>query len=137
MNVTSSASYSIDNGTLYPFVVSANNSTDQWAYFQSLISSPGPHRLLVEYNGPGDNGVPLILDHFIVQNITIPPPSTPNTVNGTRLSGGTIAGVVIGSLVGLALIIFILIWFIKGRRKAAAGLPLEPVLPMAAYDDGK
>jgi hypothetical protein len=49
------------------------------------------------------------------------------------LSEGTIAGVVIGSIVGLALIIFILIWtirFIKGER-AAASLGKEPVPYMA------
>ena len=135
---------------------------NEWASFQSPILSPGSHSLFVEYYG--DNGiddlngsVPLILDYFIVQNLTIPPfiPSPPQITTSTTqsptatqsptitqifdragLSEGAIAGVVIGSVVGLALIIFILIWtirFMKGPQEAEGP---EPV-PHMGYNDGR
>ena len=75
---------------------------------------PGSHRLFVEYYRDNDNSnssVPLVLDSFVVQNRTIP--SIP-----LNSAGGAIAGLVIGSVVGLALIMFILIRFIKWPEKA-------------------
>jgi hypothetical protein len=140
ITVNASAQYSIDNGTLSPFTVVAQNSTIQQynlPSFGSPILSPGSHRLFVEYGVENLNGsAPLLLDYFIIQNVTGPlfatnPPNT--TTTGTQspthragLSKGTIAGVVIGSAVGLAIIIFSLIWtirFIK-REKAALRQPV-------------
>ena len=136
ITINASAQYSIDNETLFPFTIAAQNPDQIYnlVSFQTGILSPGPHHLFVEYGV--DNFVkgsaPLILDYFIIQNKTLPsvPPNTP--IAG--LSIGAIAGVVIGSLVGLALIIFGLIRFIKGK-KAAASLVRE-YKPDAAYGEG-
>ena len=94
--VNSSASFSIDNGTLFPFLVTNHSSEDKWAYFQTPILSPGSHRLFVEY---GDNGVeslsgsvPLTLDYLVIKNLTIP--SFAPIPSSTGLSKGAIAGVV-------------------------------------------
>jgi hypothetical protein len=157
ITVNALAQYSIDNGTLYPFQVAAQSSAVQQynlVSFQSPVLSPGSHHLLVKYGVDNLNGsAPLVLDYFIIQNQTIPSvtPSPPNTLSTqsptvTRsptitpivyragLSQGAIAGVVIGTLVGLALIIFGLIRFIKGK-KVAASLRQE-YKPYAAYGDG-
>jgi len=121
-----SAKYSIDNGTLFPFTVVAQNSTAQQlnlVAFKTPILPPGSHRLFVEYGDDNLIGnVPLLLDYFVIENRTNPPFTlTPsNTTSTTRLSKGAIAGAVIGSLMGLALIIFSLIWairFIKMKKK--------------------
>ena len=157
ITVNALAQYSIDNGTLYPFQVAAQSSAVQQynlVSFQSPILSPGSHRLLVKYGVDNLNGsAPLVLDYFIIQNQTIPsftpsPPNTQSTQSPTvtqsptitpivyraGLSQGAIAGVVIGSLVGLAFITFGLIRFIR-RKKAAASLKQE-YKPYAAYGDG-
>ena len=148
ITVNASAKYSIDNGTLFPFSVPAQSSTIQQyniISFQTPVMSPGSHHLLVEYGVDNfvDGSAPLVLDYFIIQNLTSPPfttspPNTTSPLNTTstrRLSKGAIAGVVIGSLVGLALIIFSLIRFIKGK-KSAASLGREPK-PYATYSDGR
>ena len=152
ITINASAQYSIDNETLFPFTIAAQNPDQIYnlVSFQTGILSPGPHHLFVEYGV--DNFVkgsaPLILDYFIIQNQTLPSvpqnttspqaqiPTTTSTpiVYHPGLSQGAIAGVVIGSLVGLALIIFGLIRFIKGK-KAAASLVRE-YKPDAAYDEG-
>jgi hypothetical protein len=161
ITVNASAQYSIDNGTLFPFTVVAQSSTVQqynMVSFQTGVLPPGPHHLFVEYGVDNfvNDSAPLVLDYFIIQNQTIPSftltPSAPNTtstqsptvtqtitpiVYRAGLSQGAIAGVVIGSLVGLAvlaLIIFGLIRFIKGK-KAVASLTQE-YKPYAVYDDG-
>lgn len=154
--VTASAKYRIDNGTPFPFTVAAQLTTVQQynlVSFQTGVLSPGSHRLLVEYGVDNfvNGSAPLVLDYFVIQNLTIPSPtpSPPNTTNTQSpiviqtitpivyragLSQGAIAGVIIGSLVGLAFIIFGLIRFIKGK-KAAASLRQE-YKPYAAYGDG-
>jgi len=115
ITVDTSAKYIIDNGTRHPFPVAAQSSTIQQynlVSFQSPVLSPVSHRLLVEYRVDNLNGsAPLVLDYFIIRNLTSPPfttspPNTTslsNTTSTTRLSKGAIAGVVIGALVGLAL----------------------------------
>ena len=147
ITVNASARYSIDNGTLFPFPVIAQDTVQQYnlVSFQTGPLTPGPHHLFVEYGV--DNFVkgsaPLILDYFIIQNQTFPPvttsppsttsPSPPMTTspqsptitpivdsNRAGLSQGATAGAVIGSLAGLALIIFCLIWCIKRKRAAAS-----------------
>ena len=153
-NITANASaqYSIDNGTLFPFQVAAKSSTIQnfnLVSFKSPILSPGSHHLFVKYGVDNLNGsAPLFLDYFIIQNQTIPS-VTQSTSTSTQIptvtqgptiapnfyhagsSEGEIAGVVIGSLVGLALIIFGLIWFIKGKniRKHRSDRSLPPKVP--------
>ena len=141
-----------------PFQVAAQNTTVQefnLVAFQSPLLSPGEHRLFVQYGVDNlNNSLPLNLDSFIIQNLTLPsftqsPPNTTSIQSPTittiiqnptitqifyraGLSEGVIAGVVIGTLGGLALIIFILIWairFIKGRKKAVGP---EPV-PLRAH----
>ena len=133
ITVNAFAQYSIDNGTLFPFQVAAQSSTLQrfnLVSFRSPVLSPGSHRLFVKYGVDSLNGsAPLFLDYFIIQNQTIPsvtqsPLNTststqiPTVIKGptiapnfyhTGLSEGAIAGVVIGSLLSLALIIFGLI----------------------------
>ena len=114
----------------------AQNSTVQQynlVSFQTGLLSPGSHHLFVQYAFDNlvleQGSAPLVLDYFIIQNQTSP--SRP-------LSQGGIAGVVIGSLVGLAIIIYICIifgpiWFIKGK-KAAASLGQE-CKPDAAFSE--
>jgi len=146
ITVNAWAYYSIDNGTPFHFPVVAQNSTVQQynlVSFQTPNLPPGPHRLFVEYGINNLNGsAPLLLDYFMIQNVTGPlfTTSPPNTTTTTTtqsptitpifhragLSNGRIAGVVIGSAVGLALIISSLVWtirFIK-REKAAQGQPI-------------
>ena len=127
--------------------------------FQTGLLSPGPHHLDVGYGLDNfvEGSAPLILDYFIIQNQTLPSvpqnttspqaqiptspqaqiPTTTSTpiVYHPGLSQGAIAGVVIGSLVGLALIIFGLIRFIKGK-KAAASLVREYKPDEAYYGEG-
>jgi len=146
ITVNASAKYSIDNGTLFPFSVPAQSPTIQQynlVSFQTPVLSPGSHHLLVEYGVDNfvNGSAPLVLDYFVIRNLTSPPftlcPTNVNATRTTRLSKGAIAGAVIGSLVGLALIIFSLIWairFIK-VKKVAASLGRQP-RPYAAYGDG-
>ena len=150
ITINASAQYSIDNGTLFTFPVAAPVNLDQ-AYnlvsFQTGLLSPGPHHLFVEYGVDNfvEGSAPLILDYFIIQNQTLPsvPPNTTSPQSPTTtpivqppgLSQGAIAGVVIGSLVGLALIVFGLIRFIKGK-KAAASLVREYKPDAAYYGEG-
>ena len=128
-----SAQYSIDNGPRISFTVPGQNSTVQQynlVSFQTGLLSPGSHHLFVQYAFDNlvleQGSAPLVLDYFIIQNQTSP--SRP-------LSQGGIAGVVIGSLVGLALIVFGLIRFIKGK-KAAASLVREYKPDEAYYGEG-
>ena len=116
------------------------------ASFGSPILSPGSHRLFVEYGVDNLNGsAPLLLDYFIIQNVTGPlfttrPPYTtcpPNTttIKSTQsptITPGTIAGVVIGSAVGLALFIFSLIWTIRFIKTA---ISLRQPVPYTTYRD--
>ena len=100
-----------------------NNMT--WTSFRTPILAPGSHRLFVEYEYKGvDNfNVPLALDFLLIQNLTFPS-FTPSA----RLSKGAIAGIVIGSVVGLAFIIFFFIWtvrFIKGTQRAVGPEPVK------------
>jgi len=152
ITVNASAKYSIDNGTLCPFPVAAQHSTVQQYNLESFKTgflTPGSHRLFVEYGVDNfvEGSAPLVLDYFIIQNQTQPsftptPSNTTSTQSPTitpidyreRLSERAIAGAVIGSLVGLALIIFSLIRFIK-RKNAAASLGREHK-PYAAYSHG-
>jgi len=93
--------------------------------FQTPQLSPGSHRLFVEYGADNSNdSAPLVLDYFIIQNLTIPSftPSAPNTTSTTSqivhhagLSEQAIVGIVIGSLVGLVLVILGLARFIKAH----------------------
>ena len=117
-NVTINASgrYSIDNGTLFPFQVIAQSSTVQLYNLESFQTgplSPGQHHLFVEYGVDNfvEGSAPLVLGYFIIQNQTFP---------SVTLSKGGIAGVVVGSMVGLALIIFGLIRYFKRKRSAAS-----------------
>ena len=115
------------------------------ASFDSPVLSPGLHRLFVKYGVDNlDGSAPLILDYFIIQNVTGPlfttspsnttsRPNTPGPVfYRAGLSKGTIAGVVIGSAVGLALIIFSLIWTIRFIKIAAS---LRQPVPYTTYRD--
>ena len=135
ITINATAQYSIDNGTSFPFPVVAQNSTVQQynlVSFQSGLLSPGPHHLFVEYgvNNFVEGSAPLILDYFIIQNQTLP-----SVTSSPRLSHGAIAGVVIGSLVGLALIILGLIQFFKRKKKTPASLVQEHK-PESAYGGG-
>ena len=163
ITINASAQYSIDNETLFPFTVAAQNPDQLYnlVSFKTGLLSPGPHHLFVEYGIDNfvEGSAPLILDYFIIQNQTLPsvtssPPNTispqsptitPNTtslqsptispiVYRAGLSQGAVAGAVIGPLVGLSLIIFCLIRFKKGKR-AAASLGWKDK-PDAAYGDG-
>ena len=149
ITVNASARYSIDNETPFPFpVIAQSNQIYNLVSFQTGPLTPGPHHLFVEYGVDNfvEGSAPLVLDYFIIQNQTFPsvtssPPSTtspspPNTTSSSPpnsqsptitpivgragLSQGATAGAVIGSLAGLALIIFCLIWYIKGKRAAAS-----------------
>jgi hypothetical protein len=129
--VSSSAQYSIDNGTLFPFQVAAKNSTVQiynLTSFQTPALSPGPHRLFAQYSSSAT--APLVLDHLIIQT----PPLISSSQSHARLSKGAIAGIVIGSLVGV-LIAIILIWVVRKRKSAAAQRP--PPYAVPADGDGK
>jgi hypothetical protein len=85
-------------------------STVQSGILQVWGFVPGLHRLFIEYGVDNfvNGSAPLILDYFIIQNQTIPP-FTPSPPTHAQLSTGAIAGVVIGSFLSLALIIFGLI----------------------------
>ncbi|KIM42024.1 hypothetical protein M413DRAFT_27552 [Hebeloma cylindrosporum] len=116
----SSAKYSIDNGTLFPFQVNAQNSTVQMynlISFQTPILPPGPHRLFVQYGNDSSGTAPLILDHLVIQNFTRPPSTSPSHA---RLPKGAIAGIVIGTLIGFAIIVVGLIRVIRSRKVTAA-----------------
>jgi hypothetical protein len=75
------------------------------------------HSLVVQYNGNNETA-PLILDNLVIedQDLTLLPYIPPK-----KLSKGAIAGIVIGSVIGLFFIIA-LIYFAKemrGNRKLA------------------
>ena len=114
--VTSSAQYSIDGGSIIEFQVANGTSAPHYNLisFQTPKLSPGSHRLFVEYgaNNP-DNAAPLRLDKLVIQNLTYPSSTPSPTTASGKLSAGALSGVVIGSLVGSALIIFGLIWVIR------------------------
>ena len=84
--------------------------------------APGSHRLFVEYEYKAfdDFNVPLALNFLLIQNLTFPS-FTPSS----RLSKGAIAGIVVGSVVGLAFIIFFLFRPIKGTQRAAGTEPVK------------
>ena len=125
--MNSSAQYSIDGGTFIPFSVGASSSPfdvyNQISFQTPMLLPPQSHRLVVQYRG--NNGTaPLILDHLVIQNLTIPP-YIPPPYHPKRLSKGAIAGIVIGSSIGLFLILALICftWFTKetrGKRKLAA-----------------
>lgn len=102
-------------------MVTVPSNSVEWVSFQSPILSPGPHRLFVEYYGDNDSSncsVPLVLEGFVVQNLTIPPTS-PNR-HGAEFSKGAIAGVVVGSVfLVLAIAGIFMFRFIKLPKKAA------------------
>lgn len=146
-NVSSSAQYNIDNGILVPFMVAPSSNPP--VSFRSPVLSPGPHRLFVQYSG----GTQLILDYFLIQNLTIPsfptiPTSstsstipTSSTINSPvslKLSAGALSGIVIGSLVGGALVVLGLIWVIRfiKRKSAADSMRRQPGW-YKAYGDGQ
>jgi len=153
--VDASAEYSIDGGTLVPFHVAAQSSTLQQYNLESFktpVLSPGSHHLFVKYGVDNLNrSAPLFLDYFLIQNLTIPPftPSPLNTTGTTStqsptvtqnshragLSQGTIAGIIIGSAVGLAFIIFSLIWTIRFTKRGKAATSLRQPVPYTAYRD--
>ena len=153
--VTSSAHYSIDGGSLIQFQVPNGTSITSAPHynlvsFQSPILSPGSHRLFVQYgaNNP-DNAAPLRLDRFIIQNLTTPSfTASPTTTSistpshtiipvSSKLSAGALSGVVIGSLVGGGLIIFGLILAIQFiKQKLATMDSLGKAIPFVkTYDD--
>ena len=112
---------------------------------------------------------PLVLDYLLVQNLTIPSSSTPlsstplaspsttsttstqaqipgSTITGTEIANraglpkGAIAAVVIGSAVGLAVIILIIMWIIRRRFIKLRGSEMTEVLepiPRMASEDGQ
>ena len=135
--VNSSAQYSIDNETLFPFQVAGQNSTAQLynlASFQTPVLSRGLHHLFVQYGVNNPNGsAPLRLDHLVIHNYTILPFTPKHT---KHISTGELSGIIIGSLVGAALIIFGLIWVIRffKRKWAADG---QPALYQGVNDDGR
>lgn len=127
ITVNSSAQYSIDGGTFIPFPVAASTSVfdfyDQISFQTPILLPPQSHRLVVQYEG-NDESAPLILDRLVIQNLTIPP-YIPPPYHAKRLSKGSIAGIVIGSVIGLLLILALIYftWFTKemrGKRKLAA-----------------
>jgi hypothetical protein len=160
-SLNSSAQYSIDNGTLFPIQVAAHNSTVQTydlVSFQTPKLSPGPHHLFVQYGPANDSSAPLVLDHLVIQNLTIPPftptpPSPTSSISSTspgsaasahiptstqthyqkRLSKGAIGGAVIGSLIGAVIIFILVICYIK--RKRASTQPGYAAYP--DYGDGQ
>ena len=126
--VNSLAQYSIDNGTLFPFRVAAGPISLVQAYnlvsFKTPVLSSGSHRLFVQYGVDNPNGsTPLVLDYFIIQNHTISSTTTPiDSHVGSKFSAGALTGIIIGSMVGGALITLGLIWairFIKQKLVAA------------------
>ncbi|KIM37680.1 hypothetical protein M413DRAFT_13139 [Hebeloma cylindrosporum] len=150
-HLNASAQYSIDNGTLFPFTVFAQNSTVKQyniASFDSPILSPGLHRLFVQYGVDNVNSsAPLFLDYLLIQNVTGPliPPNTTTMATTQRptgtpgpvfyragLSKGAITGVAVGSVAGLVLITFGLIWTIRFVKTAAS---LREPVPYIIYRD--
>ena len=86
--VTSSAHYSIDDGSLVQFQVPNGTSVTSAPHynlvsFQSPILSPGSHRLFVQYgaNNP-DDAARLRLDNLVILNLTSPS-STPSSTTST------------------------------------------------------
>jgi len=137
------AQFWIDNGTVFPFQVGDGGESPYALYnlvsFKSPVLNPGSHRLHVQSRG-NESSAPLGLDYLLIQNRTLPTitsspiPSTPSPTqvltpspsppidNHGGLSKGSIAAIVILSFVGLALVMFILIW-VKKRKLATASLP--------------
>ena len=125
-SVNSTAQYSIDNGTLFPILVVGPNSTIQTydlLSFQTPDLFPGPHHLFVKYAGGSDNAAPLILDHLVIQSSTIP---SSTSSSRRTLSKGAIAGIVISSLVGLAIIFILVRWAMKRKSPLAPGSQRRP-----------
>ena len=114
--------------------------------FQSPVLSPGLHRLFVQYDGGNSDATPLILEYFLIQNLTVPSftPSPSPTITKTdppvrgKLSAGALSGIVIGSLVGGVLIVLVLIWVIRfTKRKSAADYLRRQPAWYKAYGEGQ
>ncbi|KAF8202251.1 hypothetical protein BJ912DRAFT_944242 [Pholiota molesta] len=146
-NVSSSATYSIDNGSPVSFALPTNTgSYGNSIFFKTPDLTLGPHTLVVTHQG-NNISMPLVLDYFFVSNTTFPtgaPTSSTVIGGGTTTKGvgsdttgsptvtplpahkshtGPIAGGVVGGVVVLllALLVFFLV---KRRRQNGGGGPV-------------
>ncbi|KAG6905947.1 hypothetical protein DXG01_016749 [Tephrocybe rancida] len=132
--------FSIDGGVAVNFKLNGLSATDtitfyNQAFFTTPDLIPGPHSIIVTYNGGTGAATPLTLDYILLTNISIPAvagptlasPSPSSTAISSPLSNGTqtrhsktpigtIVGGVVGGLAIIALLLFIFWW----RRRMRA-----------------
>lgn len=150
-NVSSSATYSIDNGSPVSFALPTNTiSFGNSIFFKTPDLTLGPHTLVVTHQG-NNNSMPLVLDYFFISNTTFPTGTpTSSSVTGASTGGssttkgvgsdttgsstitslpthkshtGAIAGGVVGGVVVLLLAILVF-FLVKRRRQNSGGGPL-------------
>lgn len=127
----SSATYSIDGGPSIPFQLHGllpgpRDTLFHQTFFTTPDLGPGPHDLLVAYNGNSQQ-TPLSLDYLhVTTTSTSGSPSPPMSASQPERSGppiGAIVGGVVGGILMISLGLFLL--WMYGRRKIRAKRLLE------------
>ncbi|KAJ2913360.1 hypothetical protein MD484_g7055, partial [Candolleomyces efflorescens] len=144
---TAQGTYSIDGQPPVTFVVnrptsSASGDLLNQVFFETPLLTYGDHSLTVNYTANG--GLPLTLDRLVIRDqteyglssgyatatawpsasgISTWPNSGEAIYRGRSMSGGAIAGAVIGSVLGFALLVAALFFFLRRRRSRMAAAP--------------
>ncbi|KAF9475210.1 hypothetical protein BDN70DRAFT_269490 [Pholiota conissans] len=158
-NVSSSATYSIDNAPSVSFALPTSGvSFGNSIFFKTPELSLGPHTLVVTHQG-NNKTMPLVLDYFFVSNTTAATgaaPTTASTTSGTSTTGSSTTGIgsdttgssitsfrshknntgaIIGGVIGsVAVILFAVLAFFLIKRRSGSGSKGPPMKEYRDYE---
>ncbi|KAF8079315.1 hypothetical protein FPV67DRAFT_110212 [Lyophyllum atratum] len=120
----SSASYSIDNGSPTSFALVGHPPTDGTSRFNQIFFTtprlaPGPHTMVVEYNG-NPQLTPLTLEHIYLTTSSSGgnPTATMQPGGGKHTSVGPVVGGVVGGIAAIAIILGLVFFWRRRQRRS-------------------